>query len=745
MWRKFFFSFVIAFVWVAAWGASISGYLTDAQSGEPLPYANVYLEGEPLGSSTNDRGYYIIEGVEPGRHKLVATYLGYETFEATVEVEEGQRLRYDIALTPSAEVGAEVVVEARREGGERDLSVGHIIVSPQQARQASKFVEADLFRAIHLLPGVAAKSDFSSALYIWGGLPTQNLVTIDGIEVYNATHFGGLFSAFIVDALKEVNLIKGGFPAKYGGRIGSVLEIINREGNRRRIHGSGEVSLLSSHFVLHGPLPGFAGPGAWMLAARRTYVDLIFDALRAWGATDFDFPVHFTDIHTKLTRDFEKGDKLTLTYYHSKDVFDFEGESDTFYVGWGNNTFAANLIHLFTPKHFGHFLVAYSEFSDRFDAPEGDLMKDFVRDFTVRGVLSTAFPKHTVDLGFETKLLWVLNHVEFFDYPEPLWDWHNFGAIISLYGQDEFAPSPVWRFNFGLRNELCTSGLYFRLSPRVSAMRVIDEKTRLKLSVGQYYQFFQAVPKDEELGLSVFDTWVLAQDGLEPLWATHVVLRAETERLLGLPLTVDIYYKRMGNLWRHKQFYSPNERFADIFEEGFGWSSGADVMLRFNTMRWQGWLGYSFGYVVYSFPGISDGEPFYPKHDRRHSLSFCAARDIGRNWTLSLVWKYNSGSPYTKPLAVYQAPDDGGWETRFYYGGYHNARVPYYSRVDISISKRWVGRWLDVEAYFQILNLLNRKNIYSRYYDYDYFTGEVYENDIRLLPLTPTFGVRAWF
>ena len=196
---------------------------------------------------------------------------------------------------------------------------------------------------MHLLPGVVAPSDFTSALYIWGGLPSQNLVTFDGIEIYNATHLGGVFSAFVVDAIKEANLIKGGFPAKWGGRIGSVLEIINREGNRRKVHGSTEISLLSSQATVHGPLPKFAGPGAWMISARRTYFDIMIDAMSAiMDDDDFEFPYHFTDFHSKLTRDFQSGDKLSLTFYHGADVFDFEDEDELF-MKWGNNL---SLIHI---------------------------------------------------------------------------------------------------------------------------------------------------------------------------------------------------------------------------------------------------------------------------------------------------------------------------------------------------------------------------------------------------------------
>ncbi|RKZ31123.1 hypothetical protein DRQ33_07305, partial [bacterium] len=707
-------------------GASISGFLTDQSNGEPLPYANVYLQGEPLGASTNDKGFYIIDGIEAGEHILIASYLGYAQWVDTIHISADEKIILDIQLEPSAEVGEAVIVETRREGGEMDLLTGHLIVSQKQVRQVPQLAEADLFRSMHLLPGVTPQSDFSSALYIWGGTPAQNLVTLDGIEVYNATHLGGAISSFNVDAIKEVNLIKGGFPAKWGGRIGSVLEIINLEGNRKKISGCGEISLLSTHATVHGPLPQFAGPGVWMLSFRRTYYDWITSLLKDADLVDFEFPYHFTDFHTKITRDFKGGDKFSVTYYHGEDIFDLteddQSDGDQLKFGWKNNTISANYNHLFSPKHFGHFMLAYSQFDDKLQSTDegelSDFFEDYVKDFTARGVLSTAKGKHIFELGMEAKYLSILNKIEFPDYGEPIWDWKNEAGIISLYGQDEWKPNPLWKFEFGLRNELCTSGWYFRVSPRASIMRRIDEKTRIKFASGLYYQFFQAVPKFEEMGLSLFDTWVLAQKNLPPSWATHFVIRAETEKLWDVPLSLDFYVKKMENLYRHKELYTPDEEFASMFDKGDGWSSGADLMARINAKKWAGWISYSLGFTVNSFPSIDNNAPFYPKYDKRHSLSISLARDIGNGWTFTTAWNLSSGMPYTEPLGYFYAPnfyygsfDPSWWVPFWYYGGYHNKRVPTYHRLDVSIAKRANFSWIDIEAYFQIINLYNRKNI----------------------------------
>lgn len=725
-------------------GASISGYLTDSENGEPLPYANVFLEGTSWGSSTNEKGFFLIEGIQAGRYVLHATYLGYQEYAETLTIAGDERIRRNIAIVPLAEVGAEIVVEARREGGEKDLTVGHLILSREQTRYMPQLLEPDLFRTMHLLPGVASPSDFTSALYIWGGIPTQNLVTLDGIEVYNATHLGGVFSAFVIDAIKEVNLIKGGFPAKWGGRTGSVLEIINREGDRKKIHGSGEISLLSSQGTLHGPFPKSLGSGAWMVSARRTYFDLVLNTM--YSDEEMQFPYHFVDFHAKLTKDLKGGDKVSLTFYHGADVFNLEDEYDTTHFKWGNNTVSANYTHLFSPKLFGHFLAAYSKFGDDFEASGEDFVKDYVQDFTVRGMMSTAFPNHSVEGGLEIKYLSILNKIQFREDLAPFWNWKNETGIISLYLQDEWDPHPLWQLEAGVRNEYCTSGKYFRFSPRISAMRILDTKLRLKFAAGQYYQYFQGVPKNEELGLSLFDTWVLCQEGLKPTWATHLVLRGETEHLWDLPITADVYYKKMGSLWRHKEFYSPSNYFPDLFEIGSGWSSGADLMIRFNAKRLAGWFAYSLSFVVNSFPSVDEGAPYYAKYDRRHDLSINCAYDLGRGYTAGAVWKYNSGMPYTEPIGIYQYPyisdldQPVWWWNEFYYGGFHNKRVPDYHRLDLSLAHRAVYSWGDLEWYLQVLNVYNHKNIYTyTYYGY----GE--RDSLTMFPIFPSVGLRIWF
>jgi len=316
---------------------TISGYITDAADGEAIAGANVYLKGESYGAAANIHGFYTIPIVpKGGPYTLIVSAIGYKSIEKQI-VCEGEPLRLDFELTEEAIRAEEVVIEAKRVGGMQDPYVGHTIVESHMLRTTPALVEPDLFRSLQLLPGVQSISDYSSGLYIWGDNPSANLVLLDNIEVYNPTHLFGFFSTFIVDAVREANLIKGGYPAKWGGRIGSVLDVTNKDGNRKKFEGMAELSLLSGMLLLEGPV----AKGSYMVAGRRTWFDQA--TLMMLGEEDY-LPYYFYDIQGRINQDLSDRDKVTFSFYAGDDVFVIESddewadEDDDFEYRWGNLT-----------------------------------------------------------------------------------------------------------------------------------------------------------------------------------------------------------------------------------------------------------------------------------------------------------------------------------------------------------------------------------------------------------------------
>ena len=269
---------------------SISGFIRDDANGEPLAYTNVFIKENSIGSSSSMDGYFVINNVPLGEITIAASIIGYEMVSKKIEILPGENIRLDFRLNRTVIQGQAVDVFGEMQKMRQMVEPSRITLDLRTLETAPAFIEPDLFRTVQMLPGVQTINDFSSALYVRGSTPDQNLIMLDGITVYNPYHLGGIFSTFNTDAIKEADFHAGGFPARYGGRMGAILSVINREGNTERIQGNANISIISSKGLIEGPLPQFKGiKGSWMLAGRRTYLDKLFNLFIPDGS-DFKFP-----------------------------------------------------------------------------------------------------------------------------------------------------------------------------------------------------------------------------------------------------------------------------------------------------------------------------------------------------------------------------------------------------------------------------------------------------------------------
>ncbi|MFO7659770.1 MAG: TonB-dependent receptor, partial [Candidatus Cloacimonadaceae bacterium] len=315
-------SILFALCWIAVNAATISGFITRADSAEPLQYVNVRISETKAGTQSNKKGYYVINISNPGTYTLVATLVSFARVTHTFRiVKADEDVFFDIQLE-KASVEMEKVTVTASQSGKNEVNTPHIKVSTitqttEDILNTVSVAEADVFRSILTLPGVTPVSDFSSGLYVRGGSPDQNLILIDDIDVYNPNHFGGVFSTFNTDAVESVELIKGGYPAKYGGRLSSVLDVTNRQGNRKHHQGVARLSLISASATLEGPWKLGSEKGSYMGSFRRTYLDIMKKA--------FDLPdYYFYDGHWKLNWDLNKKDKVSASMYFGKDNLDLD-------------------------------------------------------------------------------------------------------------------------------------------------------------------------------------------------------------------------------------------------------------------------------------------------------------------------------------------------------------------------------------------------------------------------------------
>ena len=746
----------------------VSGFVTDASTGEAIAGANAYIEGEPFGAAANLYGYYTIAGLpNGGPWTLVVSAIGYSTAKRQI-VCKGSPLRLDFELEPEIIKGKEIVIQAKRVGGMMDPYVGHSIVESELIRHAPGLAEPDLFRTLQMLPGVQSISDFSSGLYIWGGTPGDNLVLLDNIEVYNPTHLMGFFSTFIVDAVREANLIKGGYPAKWGGRRGSLLEVTNKDGNRKSFDGIAELSLLSGKAMVEGPV----GKGSYLVAGRRTWIDMATKLLERNNLMDENLPYYFYDFQGRINQDLTDRDKLTFSFYAGDDIFAFEednGETspddtiyadddqdDSFEYRWGNITLSTQWTHVFNERLFGHLVLAGSRFRTKLDSGGDDMkIEDRIGDITLKGDMTYSLnDANALDFGGMLKWREINNYFKITDYDyetdeEQVFtsDDYTGASLIAAYCEDEYQPNLLWKVQGGLRLEFATNGDYFRVGPRLSVQRRLDDLTTLRAAYGHYYQYIHLVNPLEEVGIAVFDSWIPCGDDLKPAMADHFVLGMDTDRL-PMHLSANAYYKIMSNLIepREEIIFGGVDDIRARFNIGTGWAAGFDLSMEGKVGRFAGWAGYGLGWVKRKMADVNNGEPYPPKYDRRHTLKLSLAYEPLERLTLSVAFNYGTGQPVTTPIG-FEEEDYGSY--RYFWpiwedGAYHNGRLPDYHRLDFALN--WVaheGNWRFI-PYLQILNVYNRENVLMRSWNEPMF-GNTEPDDDHMLPFLPTFGVRAEF
>ncbi len=702
--------------------ASLSGFVKDATSGETLLLANVVLAGTPLGSATNNAGYYTLTNLRPGTYTVVVSYLGYREYRTEVTLSPGEKRRLDVELAPEGLLFDEIEVTAERETEEEIRRVGVARLETDLIRRLPSVLEADVFRSLQLLPGVKAASDYSSGLYIRGGSPDQTLILLDRTTVYNPSHFFGFFSTFNPDAIKDVRLYKGGYPAAYGGRLGSVVDIYNKDGNRRRTGGRLSLGLLASRALVEGPYR----KGSWMLAARRSTLEPLLAALRGQNIDGIPDAFYFFDVNGKVNFDASPDDRLSFSFYAGQDrlvlpIFD----DANILLNYGNRTGSANWTHLFSQQLFSNFNVTASRY---FSKPRFDLGgTPFARTNNVYDVSVKAdfeyIPneRHAMTAG-----LWggvfTFRLRDTFDGEESLQKriQSDYGAA---YVQETFRPSPRWMFQAGLRTSYFEAGRYLRFEPRLSIEHRPTDGFRLQLGYGRYYQFLTLITSELFSG---FDIWLTTDGGVPPAYGDQFVAGVKTTLNRTYNLDVEVYYRTMRALFELDPFLpdAAGLAYEKLFHFGEGFAYGTEVFLEKRKGRLNGFMGYTFGITRRRFPNLNDFAYFPPKYDRTHEVNLVLNYDLSRSWRLTGVFNYATGQAYTEPASQFQLIDNpfGSQGKGVLVSEFNAARLPGYHRLDLGLSKR--GRFFgfaDYELQFQVINAYKRRNIWFYFFD---FTSE---------------------
>ena len=699
---------------------SVYGFVTDSSNGEALIGANVFITDLALGMATDINGYYVLQEIPQGSYEVSVSYVGYKIFRQKIDISDGQSVKLDLVLTEEVVSFSEVEVTAEKIKRKNNIQPSTVNLSPRMLRSAPALAEPDLFRTIQALPGVLTTSEFSTGLVIRGGNTDQNLILLDGVTVYNPSHLGGIFSNFIVDGVKEAELIKGAYNAEYGGRLSAVLNIISREGNQKKFEGKANLSLLSAQATLEGPFY----KGAWVFSGRRTYFDKIFQNVPSIP------PYYFYDVQSHVYSDLSPKDRISLSFYNGVDdlVFDTFGLSGR----WGNRTLSSQYRRVFSEKLIGNFLLANSLFFTEFGlgGSNGLNSDNQIDDATLAANFSWfKSSSSTVKFGAQIKNLGFLYTNSFNDSLQ--FEINTKPKEFASYAKLKYSPSkkvilePGLRLNF---YSVYSDSLFPDL--RFGMKYLLTEDRYLNFSVGNYHQFIATFQDD--YNPTILDQWIAVDRTIAPAKSSQIVLGYEEYVSDLYKFQVEGYYKDIKNLFTFEESRATtDEAFSDtalseLVTPSNGYAYGLELFAQKMSGRLNGWLAYTFSVSRKSMNSIfyDKNEEYYNSWDRTHSFSALGNYQISQKWDMNWKLSLQSGQAYTPIIGYYNQilPESPDEVYRTIPGKRNSARYSPYSRLDLGFvyHTKFFGSKMDI--YVQIINVFNRKNIFRKSYN----VGSIY-------------------
>ena len=730
---------------------TISGYVEDMASGERLIGANVYVPGSTFGTSSNSFGFFSLSVPFKDSISLIANQIGYKN--ALLRQSKKQNLEYTFMLIPEREHLEEVTVIAE-EALVNSTETGNVKLNASEIEAMPKFLgEVDVLKAIQFLPGVQLGGESSVSYIVRGGNPDQNLILLDGVPVYNISHLFGFFSVFNIDAIKHVELTKGGFPARFGGRLSSVLEVNMKEGDMHKFHGSGGIGLLSAKLALEGPI--VKNKASFMVSGRRTYSDLIYRPLLG---SNLDLGYYFADLNAKLNYKISKKDRLYLSFYNGIDrAFSQENGIGSFTADlrWGNYTSALRWNHLYSRKLFGNLTATFSRFNFQIGSVNNidsisSAQSYFSRiiDYGVRYdfdyILS---PSHSFKSGlsytyhnFRPGAMSIvesnsgsLDIDSLFNLSRP-----TFANDFSFYLEDLWTISRKWKVNLGLHYSayFVDNEFYNSLQPRLSMRYLLKHNWSLKASYAFMQQYVHLLT-NSAIGLPT-DLWVTSTANIAPQNSHQLTLGSTTSFLDGkLELSNELFYKDLSGLIAYKPAASlaPTANWENqVVSGGVGSAYGWELFLKLKSKGTSGWIAYTLSKSERQFDELNNGEAFAFKYDRRHDLKIVTNHNFTPKFSMGATWVFNTGIKATIPLSSY-TDIQGNTVTR--YSKRNDFEYPSYHRLDISANWKKKTKWGHRNWGFSIYNAYNRRNPFFIYFSSS--EGQRTATQVSVFQILPSF------
>ena len=755
-------SFLIVFSALAQEKFTLNGYIKDSLTGETLIGGNITVSGLGSGVSSNAYGYYSLT-LPKGVYRISCSYIGFATTDTTIQL--NKNIQLDFLLLPKKVVEEAVtVVTKRRENAVKTAQMGKIDLSMETAKALPAFLgEVDILKTLQLLPGVRNAGEGNAGFYVRGGGADQNLIILDDAVVYNSGHLFGFFSVFNSDAIKNVSLIKGGMPAQYGGRLSSVVDVSMKDGNMNKHTVDAGIGLIASRFTVQGPVK--KNKASYMVSGRRTYIDALAKPLVSKSSAFYGSGYYFYDLNAKINYKISEKDRIYLSGYFGRDVFDFRNSERSFNtrIPWGNSTGTVRWNHIFNPKLFSNVTVVYNDYNFEFAAKQKDFalkLSSGIRDLNLKSDFDYfVSPTHKIKFGglytYHTFLPNILTAEQGNTTFTPNNASRKLANEYALYIQDDWDINKDLKLNYGIRySRFDQIGRYIKYTtdnngnkidstefkpgqvvqsyggfePRATLRYSLTETSSVKAAVTRNLQYIHLV---SNAGTTLpTDLWVPSTFRVKPQisWQYAAGYFQNFNNNM-FETSVELYYKSMQNQIEYREGYTPSLKDPEEeFTFGKGWSYGAELFINKVKGRLTGWVGYTLSWTNRRFPLINQGNVYPSKFDRRHDMSIVGTYELNKKWKLSSVFVYGTGNAVTVPERFYFI---NGVLTQ------ENSRInayrlaPYH-RLDFSAvytpkhkkERKYTDSWV-----FSVYNIYSRQNPYFIYFDQ---TGNALNGDLKI-------------
>lgn len=768
-----------------------TGVIKDKLSGEPLPFASVMVRGTKIGCSSNVDGYFTLPNVPNDTSAILAIYLGYykQIFFLSPHADVSN---ITILMDPMPTNLKETEIKGQREDLLRASEGGNLIkMAPAKIAELPSLGEKDIFRTFQLMPGIGGSSGSSAGLYVRGGTPDQNLILYDGFTVYHQEHLFGMFSAFNPNAIKEVQLYKGGFESKYGGRLASVMEIIGKTGNDQKFNAGMDFGFIGFNAYAEIPLNG---KGSVFIAGRRSYKTFLYQKIfDSYTEDDVNpgnpVPIgggpggmprmveeqqptsYFYDLNAKITYKFTLKDIVSYSFFSGQDFFDNSREMNNMRGGmsmsggvtdltkWGNWGSSVKWSRKWNENLYSNNLVSVSDYSNSKDRSVERTMLDEDGNSSTFGSGSME-TNSLYDFSFKTDNEWKLdslNQIEFglqynhydikYNFIQndtlTILNMLNKGDLIGGYIQDRLSPfNKRMTILPGIRLSYYSVSKKPYFEPRFQWSYNLTDKLKVKASTGLYYQFANRILR-EDIQSGNRDIWVLSNgDNIPVSKAIHYIAGASYETRDFL-FDAEAYYKQLSGLTeytlRFSQRFGQSVDYSSLFYEGEGYTRGIDLLLQKKFGKFSGWIAYTLSETRYKFPVYGDGY-FSASQDVTNELKLVGIYKL-KKWTFSGTWVYSTGLPYTQPIGGYELTlPDGTTTSTIIPGSKNAARLPDFHRLDLAVKYDIsMGETGKGSLGFSLFNAYNRKNVWYKEFAVDE-TG-LTETNVNLLGITPNISL----